>query len=50
MNKAGKRTITNQNKEKITKSISSHLQQHIEIDAAYLFGLFTAGKAFGDID
>ena len=50
MNKNIKRTITKQDKEKITKTISSFLQKHKEIVAAYLFGSYASGQPFGDID
>ncbi len=50
MNKTIKHTVTKQGKEKITKSILSHLQQHREIYTAYLFGSYITDKAFGDID
>ena len=50
MNKIIKHTITKREKEKITKTISSHLQKHKEIFAAYLFGSYVTGQPFGDID
>jgi len=50
MNKIIKHTITKQEKEKITKTISSHLQKHKEIFAVYLFGSYVTGQQFGDID
>jgi predicted nucleotidyltransferase len=50
MNKTIKHTITKQDKEKITKTISSYLQNHKEIVAAYLFGSYVSGQPYGDID
>ena len=50
MNKTIKHTITKREKEKITKTISSYLQQHREIFATYLFGSYVTGEPFGDID
>ena len=50
MNKTVKHTITKRDNEKITKTISSHLQKHKEIFAAYLFGSYVTGQPFGDID
>lgn len=50
MNKTIKHTITKQDKEKITKTISSYLQKHKEIVATYLFGSYVSGQPFGDID
>jgi hypothetical protein len=50
MNKTKKHTITNKDKEKITKTISFYLQQHKEIVAAYLFGSYVTGQPFADID
>ena len=50
MNNTIKHTITKQDKENITKTISSYLQIHKEIVAAYLFGSYVTGQQFGDID
>ena len=50
MNKTIKHTITKREKEKITKTISSYLQQHKEIFAVYIFGSYVSGEPFGDID
>ena len=50
MRKLKKYTITKQKKEEIIKSISTYLQQHVEIYAAYIFGSFITGRSFADID
>ena len=50
MNKPQKHTIAKRDKEKITKTISSYLQRHEEIFAAYIFGSYVSGELFGDID
>ena len=50
MNKTIKHNITKREKEKLTKTISSFLQQSREIFAAYLFGSYVTGEPFGDID
>ena len=50
MNKTIKHNITKREKEKLTKTISSYLQQNREIFAAYLFGSYVTGEPFGDID
>ena len=50
MNKTIKHNITKREKEKLTKTISSYLQQNREIFAAYLFGSYVTGQPFGDID
>jgi predicted nucleotidyltransferase len=50
MNKPQKHTIAKRDKEKITKTISSYLQRHEEIFAAYIFGSYVSDELFGDID
>ena len=50
MNKIQKYKISKREKEKITKSISSYLQNRKEIITAYLFGSYVSGQHFGDID
>lgn len=50
MNITKKQSLTKKEKEKITKTISSYLQKHKEIVAAYLFGSYVKGQQFGDID
>ena len=50
MNKTIKHTITKREKEKITKTISSYLQQHKEVFAVYIFGSYVTGEPFRDID
>jgi len=48
MNKTIKRTITKQDKEKITKTISSYLQKHKEIVAVYVQNVIRHGQIIID--
>jgi len=50
MEKGIKHFTTKQAKEEIVDAISTFLQQHGEIYAAYLFGSFITKKLFADID
>jgi predicted nucleotidyltransferase len=50
MGKRIKHCTTKQEKEEIVDLISSFLQQHGEIYAAYLFGSFVTRESFADID
>jgi predicted nucleotidyltransferase len=50
MGKKTKYFTTKQEKEEIVDAISSFLQQHGEIYAAYLFGSFITKESFADID
>jgi predicted nucleotidyltransferase len=50
MNKKKKHFISKLKKEEIINTISSHLNQHNEIYAAYLFGSFVTSESFADID
>ena len=50
MAKKIKYSITKQEKEEIVDAISSFLQQHDDIFAAYLFGSFVSKESFADID
>jgi len=50
MEKGIKHFTTKQEKEEIVDAISTFLQQHGEIYAAYLFGLFITKESFADID
>ena len=50
MNKIIKHTLAKREKEKITKSIFSYIQERKEILTAYFFGSYVSGQQFGDID
>ena len=50
MEKEIKHFTTKKEKEEIVDAISSFLQQHGEIYAAYLFGSFVTRESFADID
>lgn len=50
MSKLYKYTLPKQDKDKITKTINSYLQQQDEIYAAYLFGSYVTDELFRDID
>ena len=50
MEKKTKYSITEKEKEKFVAALSSCMQQHGEIYAAYLFGSFITEETFADVD
>jgi predicted nucleotidyltransferase len=50
MEKITKYSITEKEKEKFVAALSSCMQQHGEIYAAYLFGSFITEETFADVD